>query len=234
MRIQCSKMVPFNEEHHHDGARVTKASSPEVRPKLSRTEIKEKILSAAISEFSQNSFQGASTQAIAERAGLRKSQLHYYIEDKEALYAEVLSCLFSAWGQFFEFDEQVEHGPVETLRRYIRMKLQFAFSHPELSRIFTSELLSGGQRLEAFWPDAMASAKVNVDVINAWADKGLIRQVDGRLLLMNIWALSQYYADYALQAERLLGESLHNQSLQETIIAEQTTFIFLGCGLPVD
>lgn len=213
---------------------MSKLANPEIRPKLSRTEIKEKILNAAITEFSQNSFLGASTQAIAERAGLKKSQLHYYIEDKEALYAEVLSCLFTAWGQFFEFDEQTENGPVETLGRYIRMKLQFAFSHPELSRIFTSELLSGGQRLEAFWPGAMASAKVNVDVINAWADKGLIRKIDGRLLLMNIWALSQYYADYALQAERLLGDSLHSKSLQETIIAEQTTFIFLGCGLPAD
>jgi TetR/AcrR family transcriptional regulator len=111
------------------------------------------------------------------------------------------------------------------------MKLQFAFENPELSRIFTSEILSGGQRLEAFWPDAMASAKVNVDVIDAWVKTKQIRKLDGRLLLMNIWALTQYYADYALQAERLLQTPLENIDQQQSIIEELTTFILLGCGL---
>jgi TetR/AcrR family transcriptional regulator len=111
------------------------------------------------------------------------------------------------------------------------MKIEFAFSNPELSRIFTSELLSGGERLETFWPAAMASAKVDIEVINTWAADGKIRQIDGRLLLMNIWGLTQYYADYAIQADRVLEGSLSEASQQQAIIDELVTFILLGCGL---
>jgi TetR/AcrR family transcriptional regulator len=204
----------------------------ELTPKLTRLEIKEKILSAAIIEFSQNSFSGTSTQAIAKRAGLKKSQLHYYIEDKEALYSEVLECLFKSWRDAFTFDKETEKGPIESLRNYIFMKLEFAFQHPELSRVFTSEILSGGQRLEAFWPNTVHSTTVNVEIINKWIETKQIRPLDGRLLLMNIWALTQYYADYALQAERILERSLQDPIQQKEIHNELTTFILLGCGLP--
>ena len=223
--------MPNQHENHHNGAKVTTTNKKSSSQKLTRHEIKEKILSAAITEFSQKSFSGASTQAIAERAGLKKSQLHYYIEDKEALYSEVLGCLFKAWKRFFEFDKQLETSPTDILRNYILMKLNFTFENPELSRIFTSEILSGGQRLEDFWPDAMSSAKVNIDVINSWCTSGQIRPLDGRLLLMNIWALTQYYADYALQAERLLENSLQDKTQQKEIIDEISTFILLGCGI---
>lgn len=205
-----------------------------MKPKLSKPEIKENILNAAIIEFSQNGFLGSSTKNIAERAGLKKSQLHYYIEDKETLYADVLRRLFSAWEEFFTFDQQVEINPTDILKSYIRMKLEFAFKNPELSRIFTSEILSGAQRLEAFWPDAMHFSKLNLKVIDSWVADKKIRPLDSRLLIMNIWALTQYYADYSIQAERLLECSLDDLEKQQEIITEVTHFILLGCGLDTE
>lgn len=213
---------------------MSQNSKQPTKTKPSRLEIKENIVNAAIMEFSQHSFLGASTQAIAERAGLKKSQLHYYIEDKESLYADVLTRLFSAWKQFSSFDQLAESDPINTLKNYIEVKLRFAFEQPELSRIFTSELLSGGQRLDAFWPDAMGSAKVNIQTIHAWVAAKKIRPLDGRLLLMNIWALTQYYADYAIQAEQLLESPLQDSSQQQAIIDEVTKFVLLGCDLSTD
>lgn len=211
-----------------------KANEQNMKPKLSKLEIKENILKAAIIEFSQHGFLGASTKGIANRANINKSQLHYYIEDKEALYTDVLSRLFTAWKEFSTFDQHTENDPTSTLKSYIRMKLKFAFDHPELSRIFTSEILSGAPRLATFWPDAMHSAKLNTDVINSWVANKKIRQLDGKLLLMNIWALTQYYADYAIQAERLLECSLDNPEKQQYIIDEVTSFVLFGCGLAAE
>jgi len=51
----------------------------------SRERIMDAIRAAAIAEFSRNGLKGTSTQAIAERAGLTKPQLHYYIKGKEEL-----------------------------------------------------------------------------------------------------------------------------------------------------
>ncbi|MEG1771475.1 MAG: helix-turn-helix domain-containing protein, partial [Comamonas sp.] len=52
------------------------------RAKQGRERIMGAIRDAAIAEFSRHGFKGASTKAIAERAGLTKPQLHYYISSK--------------------------------------------------------------------------------------------------------------------------------------------------------
>lgn len=56
----------------------------ESKNKRSRDEIMADIMQAAIVEFSENGFPATSTQAIAERAGLSKAQLHYYIVGKDS------------------------------------------------------------------------------------------------------------------------------------------------------
>ena len=47
------------------------------RAKQGRERILGAIRDAAIAEFNRHGFKGASTKAIAERAGLTKPQLHY-------------------------------------------------------------------------------------------------------------------------------------------------------------
>lgn len=198
--------------------------------KTNRREMMENIMNAAIVEFSQHGFNGTSTQAIAERAGLKKSQLHYYIVDKESLYADVLAIVLRYWANLITFDTECMN-PVKVLTQYIRQKLDFSFTHPELSRIFTNELISGAQRLEEFWPAAVINTRRKVDLINSWVEKGLLRKLDGRLLLMHIWAMTQYYADYATQAELVLDASLQDPGTRESIFEELVDFILLGCGL---
>tara|TARA_B100001113_G_C21021291_1_gene583645 strand:- start:22 stop:783 length:762 start_codon:yes stop_codon:yes gene_type:complete len=201
------------------------------RAKLGRQEIIQNIMDAAIIEFSQHGFIGASTQAIAERAGLKKSQLHYYIEDKEALYSKVLGKVLNAWADFFSFDETPGSEPAEELKKFIKMKLDYALDHPQLSRIFTMEILSGGARLEEYWPQAIAATMRKVERINRWAEEGKLRAPDGRLLIMHIWALTQYYSDYTLQAEKLMDGPLTDPEVREKILHELTTFILQGCGI---
>ena len=211
---------------------MKKAMPPAKRSKAqqSRIEVKDAIRKAAITEFSQHGFAGASTQAIAERAGLSKSTLHYYIEDKEALYAEVLGELMEIWKRLFEFDEK-SAKPGEVLAHYIRQKLTFSFEHPELSRIFTSEVLSGGHRLSRFWPDAVANTNLKVATIEGWVKSGAIRTLDARLLIMHVWAMTQYYADYAIQVEKMLDTSLKTPRTQNRILDELVAFVLAGCGL---
>jgi TetR/AcrR family transcriptional regulator len=211
---------------------MIKTTTPTKRTKAkqNRDEVMEAIRRAAISEFSQQGFAGASTQAIAERAGLTKSALHYYIEDKEALYAQVLGELMASWAKMFEFDEELEQ-PNEILARYIREKLTFTFKNPELSRIFTTELLSGGHRLARFWPDAVEGTNRKVLMVENWVTTGKIRALDARLLIMHIWAMTQYYADYAIQAETMLNTPLRGRKTQALILDELVAFVLAGCGL---
>jgi TetR/AcrR family transcriptional regulator len=53
-------------------------------------ETRERILEAALREFSANGLAGARTELIASAAGVNKALLYYYFESKEKLYAAAL------------------------------------------------------------------------------------------------------------------------------------------------
>jgi len=200
------------------------------KAKQNRDEVMHAIRRAAISEFSQHGFSGASTQAIAARAGLSKSALHYYIEDKETLYSDLIGELMAVWMQLVEFNDESDTPP-DILARYIRQKLTYTFENPELSRIFTTELLSGGHRLEKFWPGAVGNTNRTIALINKWVKAGKIRELDPWLLMMHLWAMTQYYADYAIQAEKMLRKPMTDRALQSHILDELVAFVLAGCGL---
>jgi TetR/AcrR family transcriptional regulator len=209
---------------------IERPSSRSKTGKLSRQEILNNIRMAAVSEFSLHGFNGASTQSIAERAGMTKSQLHYYIEDKEQLYTAILEQIFVKWAALFSLSEDTQ-TPAQVIADYVRKKLDFALEEPELSRVFTHELISGGHRLQPFWENAAPWTEKSIGRIQAWVDAGQLRPINPRLLLMHIWAMTQYYADYALQAEHVLGQSLQVPEQRQEILDELVDFVLIGCGL---
>lgn len=196
--------------------------------RLARERTLENIHAAAIAEFSEKGFQGATTQAIARRAGLKKAQLHYYIAGKEELYEELLQKVLKVWGDIIQFDPTLSE-PDAVLSRYIRNKLNFSFDQPELSRIFTSEVLGGGHYLHKYWPQATANITGKENLIQGWIAQQKIRPLDARLFIMHIWAVTQYYADFAVQVKHMYGDFESDNAAREHIIAEVTTLILNGC-----
>jgi len=195
----------------------------------SRERIMAAIRVAAIAEFSENGLKGTSTQAIAARAGLTKPQLHYYIKGKEELYEELLMSVVSDWKGMFD---AASSDPGKVLGDYIRSKVCLAFDKPEISRIFTREVLDGGRNLEKFWPDSRKNTRKKVNVINGWIACGLMKPVDPHMLLMSIWAMTQFYADSALQVQQLIKPAQPSwMPDRDTLIKELTTLILRGCGI---
>lgn len=195
--------------------------------RVARERTMESIHQAAIAEFSEKGFQGATTQGIALRAGMKKTQLHYYIAGKEELYEELLQKVLKVWADIIQFDPTLSE-PAAVLSRYIRNKMHFSFEQPELSRIFTSEVLSGGHYLHKYWPQATANIINKENLINAWIARGEIRALDARLLIMHIWAVTQYYADFAVQVKHMYRDTADHDT-REHIISEVTTLILHGC-----
>lgn len=203
---------------------------PLSRARPGRERIMAAIREAAIAEFSLHGLKGTSTQAIALRAGITKPQLHYYIAGKEELYEELLMQVLHAWKVVFSFD-QAASGPAAVLSDYIRKKLDHAFDHPEMSRIFTREVLDGGKNLEGYWPNSQAWTQKKIDIINGWIARGLMRPLDPRLLLQHIWAMTQYHADYALQARVMMGVGTETAIDREQVARELIAFVLGGCGI---
>ncbi len=82
---------------------------------------------------------GASTQGIAQRAGLTKPQLHYYISSKEELYEDIIIFILDEWEDIF-LGASTEEDPAKVIRQYIRAKLEYSQKNPKASRLLPPRL----------------------------------------------------------------------------------------------
>ena len=79
-------------ESELDSRPAERKSRPTIREENERT-----LLEAAEEIFAEQGFAGATTAAIARRAGVPKANLHYYFATKEALYRAVVERVLTAW-----------------------------------------------------------------------------------------------------------------------------------------
>lgn len=192
-----------------------------------RDALMETIRDAAIREFAANGLSGASTQAIADRAGITKTRLHYYIQSKEDLYVDALRHIVGVWSDLFH-GLDMGAGPDDFLRAYVARKLRHALDHPEVARMFTGEVMRGAPYLRAFWDTSREATRGAVRVIDGWIAQGLIRPVDPVLLQFNIWGLTQHYALHAAEARFMLGLAEDAPLDVEHIADEVTKLVLLG------
>ncbi|GLR50292.1 TetR family transcriptional regulator C-terminal domain-containing protein [Shinella yambaruensis] len=195
-----------------------------------RKEIHAAIRSAAIQEFARNGLSGTSTQAIAQTAGITKAQLHYYISSKEELYQQVLSDIVGEYKDIF-FLSASRDDPALAITQYIERKVRHTLEFPDLSRFFANEIARGAPEMAPHWAALKAAVEEANAVIRQWVDSGKIAPVDPLLFQMNIWAVTQHYAEYEAQA-RVLMDKPENEPLDaERIIAEATRLFLYRCGL---
>lgn len=196
----------------------------------SRTGILAAINSAAIEVFAREGLSGASTQAIAERAGLSKQQLHYYIASKEDLYRQVLQDVVDDWIGVFGYADEA-HGPRKVLGDYIRRKIVFSFEQPLRSRVFAMEILRGAPVLRPMLATSKRRTLQAVAVIQNWLDQGLMEPVDPLLLLFNVWAITQFYAEHAEQVAYYTDRSAIDPPVRESIVLQTIEFVLRGAGV---
>jgi TetR/AcrR family transcriptional regulator len=213
-----------------DAGHPPETAVPARSPGRIRTRMLAAIHEAAVQVFARDGYQGASTQAIADAAGISKPQLHYYIGSKEALYTRILQEIVDDWISVFGFAE-AKYGPARVISDYVRRKMIFSFDHPERSRIFTAEIMRGAPVLQTLMGTSHRRTEQAVAVLQNWIDAGLMAPVDPLLLMFHVWSITQHYADYQHQVAFFRGPSAHTAADREKLIAEVTQFILRGAGV---
>jgi TetR/AcrR family transcriptional regulator len=71
-------------------------------------------------------------------------------------------------------------------------------------------------------------------VIRQWIDSGRIAPIDPLLFQMNMWAVTQHYAEYEAQARILMDQPADAPLDADRIVAEATQLFLRRCGLLVD
>lgn len=194
---------------------------------LKREELREVIRNAAIAEFAEFGLRGATTQGIADRAGMTKTKLHYHIDSKEELYQDALDHILGIWAELFE-GIATDQGPEAFLSDYIARKVAFSLDHPEKVKMFTSEVMRGAPMLRDHWAGSREDTRRAARRIEDWAEAGLIRKVDPMLLQFHIWAMTETWAVIGTELRFMMGLEQGGQVDRDHITAEITALVLGG------
>ena len=183
------------------------SGSKTVKVSEARERLEQDILTAAKRLFAQRGFGGVSLDHIAREVGASKQNLLYYFPSKEELYRRVLHGVLDVWLSYMDALSQRQDDPEQALREYIAGKLRFSREHPDDSRVYANEVVSGAPIFSDEIAERVIPAlQADVAIFNRWAEQGLCRPVDGRHLMILLWASTQVYADWASQISLVLGK----------------------------
>ena len=209
-----------------------KASLPPAR----RSRIAErniaKIISAAEEIIATSGFDGATIDAIAERARISKPNLHYYFRTKTDLYRAVLKNTLNIWAASLARLDP-EGDPRAELSAYIEEKLDMSMRNPTASRVFANEILRGAPLLKDYLKTELrALVREKARVLQRWIDDGRLRPVDPAHLIFLIWAATQHYADFLPQVRAVIGVRSINTAHFAAIKASLKAIILDGALAP--
>ncbi|WP_189465669.1 TetR/AcrR family transcriptional regulator [Litchfieldella qijiaojingensis] len=202
-------------------------------PDATRTRLRNEkaILEAAEQVFARHGYRGASVQAIAEAAGLPKSNVLYYVGSKKQLYVALLERMMTRWNAMLD-DISVEDDPAQVLEAFIRSKMQLSKEHPQGSRLFAAEILGGAPFLQEYLHGELREwVQARARVFEQWAERGLMDPVDPVWLIFLIWSATQHYADFESQVLGITGrETLSDEDFKH-ITDFLCRVILKGCGV---
>ena len=207
----------------------------ETKKKYKRGKIRDQnleiILKAAREEFVLKGYSGASIQAIADKAGIAKANVHYYFKRKANLYVAVLDEILQLWNDYFD-EINVEDDPAEVLDHFIRQKVKLAYSHPRSSKLFAMEIISGAPLLRDYMRNEMRPfVRHKTEIIETWISQGKMRPIDPTHLIFLIWSSTQHYADFEAQVLTIMNRAEYEPDMIEEIGDFLSGVILRGVGL---
>lgn len=165
------------------------------------------ILAAAEDVFAQYGYHGTAINTIADKVGLSKQNMLYYFPSKEVLYQRVLENVLNQWLEKMALLEQEGDDPKTMMTNYIRGKVDLSRVHPNGSKVFANEIISGAPRLKEYMKTHLIpQLEADVQLIRQWISEGKMDPVDPYHLFFVIWSSTQTYADFSTQIELVLDK----------------------------
>jgi AcrR family transcriptional regulator len=169
------------------------------------------LLDAAAHEFAAHGFEGASTRAIAARAGTHQPQINYHFESKDELWRATVDHVFAQLdAALADHLSAAPHtlpvGTPEGFELLLRAIVRAVAGLPELNRIMVQEATADSDRLA--WIVERHTRRRYDLLAGAWRQlraDGLVADLDETVVYYAlIGAASLAYVN-APEARRLLG-----------------------------
>ncbi len=184
---------------------------------------KDKILQAAIDEFSHFGFEGARVDRIAGKADINKAMIFYYFSSKRKLYQFIITNAFKRLLPEIRASIEKSEGPERFLELLPKVYIRFLHENPYIVRLILPELMYRPDNITRIIKDMFRNLpeppqKTVLDMIRGWSEKGLIRESDPVQFIMNIISLSIFTFIGSPMVEAVLGVSI---ALDEAFIKQR-------------
>lgn len=182
-------------------------------------ETRERILRAAITQFSQNGFSGARIETICEAAGVNPRMIYHYFSDKAGLYVSVLEHIL---GELRAEELKLDVLTSTPLQGLLTM-FDFTFSHfakhPELIRLLSGENLMEAEFLKnsVATPSVASPVVEHIDTLLRRGEvEGSVRpDIDALHLYVLMVALSYFHQSNAYTLSHIWNTDLLSDGWQQ-------------------
>ena len=159
---------------------------------IKKDNTEQKILEAANEVFIQKGMDGARMQEIADTAGINKALLHYYFRTKQklfdAIFAKAFASAFPRISKIMLSDISIR----EKLSKFIDSYIDLLSKNPFLPTFILKEINRDPEALANIIRNAGVDPSVILGILEDEMDKGNLKQMDPRELVINVIALSVF------------------------------------------
>ncbi len=181
---------------------------------------KQKILSAALDEFTAKGFDGGRVDRIVANSGVSKNLLYYYFGSKDKLFLTLLENAYAAMRRDQTDETMDDAPPLQVMERFVCNTFRHFVKHPEIVTLLASANLHLGRHLDGseviqdlFDPLVNSIEKT----LSRGKKEGVFRQnVDVIDLYISIAGLGFFY-----QSCRFTLGKLFNRDLEDPVMIKK-------------
>ncbi|RQR27549.1 TetR/AcrR family transcriptional regulator [Burkholderia sp. Bp9142] len=174
-------------------------------------ETRRAIMDAALDEFAERGFDGASMRRIGERAGLEYTLITYHFRNKDTLWRAVAEDAFAQievkWNNAIPIDSKM--SPADRVREEFRTFLKFTIEHTAFHHFMLRENQGNSPRLEWLVQNVLLKTRDRIlpQIRAAQADGALIK-VDPDLLYYMLIGMTSVLSSLKGEMSATIGFSL--------------------------
>jgi len=196
-----------------------------------RSETETRLLDAAEAVFAERGFHAATTAAIAARAGLNKTLIHYYFRSKDGLFQTVMERI---WRNHAIFLDDFSHDdPIEALTKATHRFAQILADNPNYVRLCAYCALEGK---ESHGDDEVMGSLMlaATEAIQRGIDRGIFSPEDPRHVLASVEGMVRFFFEHEETMLEMWGESANRDQIIQERAQHVVRMLLRGLGARED
>jgi len=189
----------------------------EQRPRNNKRgeDVRERVLEAALECFGTFGFEGTSTRAVADRAGVTHTLVLYHFQSKDQLWIATVQNALNLYGAEMRahLEESEGQSARGALSAFIETFVRMSARRPQIHRILTMESNQGTKRLEWVIEHFIREHFTTVrDLIRRGQAEGTVRQCDPARLYYHILGAGGTPFTIAMEYKAMTGRDIFSEA----------------------